>query len=93
MIKLISLTSSLRLARNSIRRFSHVKEDLSDQRVSYEIGTLTEDKINKDPFEEFDKWFLLAKATKEIREANAMILSTATKHGIPSGRPVLLKVL
>jgi len=92
MIKLISFSSSIRLSSNFIRRFSHVHEDLSAERISYEIGILTEDSISKDPFEEFDKWYLLAKATKEIREANAMTLSTASKQGIPSGRPVLLKV-
>lgn len=69
-----------------------VHEDLSDQRVSYEKGELEEKSIKKNPFEQFKIWFDQAHDTKEIREANAMILCTASKNGFPSGRPVLLKV-
>ena len=66
-------------------------EDLSDQRVSYEQGTLNENSISKNPFEQFKIWYDHAHATKEIREANAMVLCTASKDGFPSGRLVLLK--
>jgi len=67
-------------------------EDLSDQRVSYEKGALDENIIRKNPIEQFKIWYDHAHDTKEIREANAMILCTADKDGFPSGRPVLLKV-
>ncbi len=74
-------------------KFASVKEDLSNERVSYEKGKLDEYALNKDPFIEFANWYHEAKNTKEIREANAMILSTASQKGIPSARPVLLKVI
>jgi len=67
-------------------------EDLSDQRVSYEQGTLEEKAVLRNPFEQFKKWYDEASAHKEIKEPNAMILCTATKDGFPSARPVLLKV-
>ncbi len=67
-------------------------EDLSDQRVSYEQGTLLEKSVSRNPFEQFKKWYDEASAHKEIKEPNAMILCTATKDGFPSARPVLLKV-
>ena len=43
-----------------------------------------------DPFELFEKWFVEAK-NKEINDANALALGTASKEGIPSVRMVLLK--
>jgi len=81
------------LTRTISLKFSSVKEDLSNERVSYGKGKLDEYSLNKDPFVEFANWYHQAKDTKEIREANAMILSTASKKGIPSSRPVLLKVM
>jgi pyridoxamine 5'-phosphate oxidase len=44
----------------------------------------------QEPFEEFERWFAEARQ-KEPRDANAMALSTATRHGTPSVRMVLLK--
>jgi pyridoxamine 5'-phosphate oxidase len=44
----------------------------------------------KEPFEQFDRWFEEARQ-KEPRDANAMSLATATRHGTPSVRMVLLK--
>ena len=43
-----------------------------------------------EPFEEFERWYAEARA-KEPRDANAMTLATATRHGTPSARMVLLK--
>ena len=43
-----------------------------------------------DPFKLFDNWFEEAKK-KEINDANALALGTASKTGIPSVRMVLLK--
>ncbi len=67
-------------------------EDLSDERVSYEKGELSEKFLSKNPFEQFKWWIDEARGHKNIREANAMNLCTASKDGFPSGRPVLLKV-
>lgn len=93
MIRLIHTKYYKTLSKAFSFRFTTVKEDLSNERVSYEKGTLDEYSLDKDPFVAFANWYHEAKNTKEIREANAMILSTASKNGIPSARPVLLKVL
>ncbi|XP_058807651.1 pyridoxine/pyridoxamine 5'-phosphate oxidase isoform X2 [Phymastichus coffea] len=47
--------------------------------------------ISKEPFGQFKAWFDIACKTPGIGEANAMFLATATKDGMPSVRPVLLK--
>jgi pyridoxamine 5'-phosphate oxidase len=44
----------------------------------------------KEPFDEFERWYAEARE-KEPRDANAMALATATRHGTPSVRMVLLK--
>ncbi len=44
----------------------------------------------QEPFEEFEQWYAEARE-KEPRDANAMALATATRHGTPSVRMVLLK--
>lgn len=48
--------------------------------------------VKKNPIAQFKEWYDEASVTPGIVEANAMILCTATKDGIPSGRPLLLKV-
>ncbi|XP_012282587.1 pyridoxine-5'-phosphate oxidase isoform X2 [Orussus abietinus] len=54
--------------------------------------TFTEDCLkSKEPFGQFKAWFEIACNTPGILEPNAMFLGTATKEGIPSVRPVLLK--
>ncbi|CAD1474522.1 unnamed protein product, partial [Heterotrigona itama] len=54
--------------------------------------TFTEDRlISKEPIDQFKAWFDEACNTPQIFEPNAMFLATATKDGIPSVRPVLLK--
>lgn len=47
--------------------------------------------IDKDPFEQFNKWLKQAARIPFITYPNAMTISTATKDGIPSSRIVLLK--
>jgi pyridoxamine 5'-phosphate oxidase len=64
--------------------------DLHDQRQTYTKGELTEANIDSDPFRQFEYWYKEAKDSP-IREANAMVLSTATGAGKPSARIVLLK--
>lgn len=46
--------------------------------------------MSDDPFAQFDSWFAEARAS-EPNDANAMALATATPHGHPSLRMVLLK--
>jgi len=63
---------------------------LHDQRTSYNKSELSEDIIQQDPFDQFMLWFKDVQDTS-IREANAMVLATATAEGKPSARVVLLK--
>ncbi len=44
----------------------------------------------RQPFDEFAAWFAEAQA-KEPRDANAMIVATASREGVPSSRVILLK--
>ena len=53
-------------------------------------GGLTEDKVAKNPFEQFEKWFTDATAAS-IDLPDAMTLATATLDGIPSARMVVLR--
>ncbi|XP_043269835.1 pyridoxine/pyridoxamine 5'-phosphate oxidase-like [Venturia canescens] len=68
--------------------------DLGAMRIKYKdkSETFTEDQlISKEPFGQFKEWFDVASKTPGIQEPNAMCLGTATKDGLPSVRPVLLK--
>ena len=53
-------------------------------------GHLLEQNAASDPFEQFDKWFADAIAAK-LDLPDAMTLATATPHGIPSARMVVLR--
>lgn len=65
---------------------------LRDLRVSYELDSLTEDKLPADPFELFNAWMQDALA-HQLPEPNAMQLATIGLDGSPSARTVLLKGL
>lgn len=68
--------------------------DIGAMRIKYndKSETFTEDQlVSKEPFGQFKAWFETASKTPGIQEPNAMFLGTATKDGIPSVRPVLLK--
>jgi pyridoxamine 5'-phosphate oxidase len=53
-------------------------------------GGLTEANCETNPIVQFERWMADAQAA-HLKEPNAMILSTATPDGRPSGRVVLLK--
>lgn len=62
---------------------------ISNMRKNYNRGKLIEDKIEKNPFRQFENWFdEILKSN--IYEPNAMILATALNN-LPSARVVLLK--
>lgn len=63
---------------------------IEDLRREYCAHVLTEDQINKNPFQQFYQWFEEARQAEMI-EPNAMILGTVSKEGYPSTRTVLLK--
>lgn len=64
--------------------------DLNNMRESYESGCLLEKDCDKNPFNQFDKWFQQALSEK-IKEPNAMQIATVGNDGQPSIRTVLLK--
>ena len=69
-----------------------MNQDLSKLRQEYHLDELTEDKVHKDPFEQFKLWFKDAESCGII-EPNAMTLATVDSGGNPHARIVLLKGL
>ena len=66
-------------------------KDLSDFRVSYEKYNLSEESIVDDPLILFKEWFEQICDSKQIKEPNAMTLSTVDNNNTPNNRVVLLK--
>lgn len=67
-----------------------VKDIIGKIRRDYSSDALDKKTARKNPFEQFELW--LAEAIeKQLREPNAMVLSTATADGKPSARVVLLR--
>jgi pyridoxamine 5'-phosphate oxidase len=63
---------------------------IADLRLNYSRAQLDEHSIARDPIAQFNVWFTEAVASA-VREPNAMTLATASEHGVPSARMVLLK--
>lgn len=66
-------------------------ENLHDKRKSYEKFELTENQIEKNAIDQFQKWYNEAEDVSGTMEANAMSVSTVEKDGCPRTRMVLLK--
>ena len=58
-------------------------------RTDYTLGELLEEDLDRDPIQQFKKWF--KQAQEAVPEPNAMTLATADRAGRPSARIVLLK--
>lgn len=67
-----------------------MEKHVSQLRSQYQGEILDEKLVNKDPIEQFKKWFKEIIDAK-IQDPNAMIIATANKIGIPTIRAVLLK--
>lgn len=67
-----------------------MNDKIDDLRIDYNKATLSSHELNSNPIEQFKHWFNIALKLK-IKEANAMVLSTVSPEGIPSGRVLLLK--
>ena len=65
-------------------------KSLFDLRRDYGKTAFNEDVAEESPFEQFGIWFEDA-VKLDFLDVNAMIVSTASKYGIPSSRVVLLK--
>ncbi len=63
---------------------------IADIRKDYQLRSLSEHEVSKDPYAQFSLWWDEA-VQSEILEVNAMALSTITNEGKPSSRIVLLK--
>ena len=63
---------------------------IADLRKEYMKETLSEHDVDRDPFQQFGKWWTEILETS-AEEANAMTLATATPEGLPTARIVLLK--
>lgn len=63
---------------------------IADIRINYAKKTLSENEVEKNPVQQFSKWWDEAIAS-EIEEVNAMTLATASPDGVPAARIVLLK--
>ncbi|KAB2031086.1 hypothetical protein ES319_D05G280000v1 [Gossypium barbadense] len=64
--------------------------DISSLRENYISPEFLEEQVEADPLDQFRKWFDDAMAAN-LKEPNAMALSTTGKDGKPSSRMVLLK--
>jgi pyridoxamine 5'-phosphate oxidase len=65
--------------------------DVASLRRDYLHAELRRADLDPDPIRQFHNWLEEAAATTLIREATAMVLSTAGKDGVVSSRVVLLK--
>lgn len=65
-------------------------KSIADIRINYSKKQLLEAEVEKNPVQQFAKWWKEA-VESEIPEVNAMTLATASADGIPSARIVLLK--
>lgn len=63
---------------------------IADIRKDYQLKSLSESEVAKDPFAQFSIWWEEA-VQSAIVEVNAMALSTVSPEGKPSSRIVLLK--
>ncbi|WP_313113772.1 pyridoxamine 5'-phosphate oxidase [Aequorivita sediminis] len=66
-------------------------EKLHDYRKSYEKGELSENSVDKNPMQQFRKWFYEVQDSDGVDEVNAMTVNTIGTDGFPKGRVVLLK--
>jgi pyridoxamine 5'-phosphate oxidase len=65
---------------------------LSALRRDYAQSALSEDDVDRDPIQQFKRWFADAQEAK-LSDVNAMTLATSTADGVPSARVVLLKAV
>ena len=67
-----------------------MKNKIADIRKDYKRASMSFEDLKSNPINQFNIWFNNA-LRLDVMEVNAMVLSTISKDGIPSGRVVLLK--
>lgn len=65
-------------------------KEIAAIREDYVKSSLSESDVQKNPIEQFQKWFDEAMSS-QVTEPTAMVLSTVAENGCPSSRVVLLK--
>ncbi|NAY93222.1 pyridoxamine 5'-phosphate oxidase [Muricauda sp. JGD-17] len=68
-----------------------MQNDLSNYRKAYKRSSLTENTVDANPMQQFQKWFFEVEATDGLEEPNAMTISTIGLDGFPKSRVVLMK--
>ncbi len=64
--------------------------NLADQRISYDIPSLQLADLSPSPYQEFIKWYDLAKDHERYSEWQSMAFATCTPEGLPSLRLIIL---
>ncbi len=67
-----------------------MKNSLADMRREYLSEPMNKSDLNKNPFQQFEKW-MDAAVQAEVPDANAMTLATVNTENKPQARTVLLK--
>ena len=67
-----------------------MKNKIANIRKDYIKASMSFEDLKVNPIDQFNIWFNNA-LSLDVLEVNAMVLSTVSKHGVPSGRVVLLK--
>lgn len=65
-------------------------KEIAAIREDYVKSSLSESDVQKNPIEQFQKWFDESMSS-QVTEPTAMVLSTVAENGCPSSRVVLLK--
>jgi pyridoxamine 5'-phosphate oxidase len=69
-----------------------MKRNIEDIRKDYNKDILDEKDLDLNPILQFKEWFENA-LNSDVKEANALVLSTVSRQGFPNARVVLLKGL
>lgn len=64
--------------------------NIASIRKDYQLKSLSENEVAKNPFDQFSQWWDQA-VRSQIEEVNAMTLATVDQHNRPTARIVLLK--
>ena len=67
-----------------------MNSSIADLRKEYSSQSLLETDIERNPFDQFEKWWTQA-VNSQIDEPNAMTVATASGDGMPAARIILLK--
>jgi len=68
-----------------------MKDNLYNERKSYEKGSLSIHNVDPNPLQQFRTWYYETELSGSVDEVNAMTLATIGQDEFPRGRVVLLK--